>query len=626
MDNKNIEIKSNNYTVDINNNKYELYLNDKDTHTLLLNKQGPIGPKGDRGERGETGNGIVSFELTSSSGLTDTYTITFTDGNTQEINVNNGVGISNISLSSTEGLVDTYTITYSNNTTSTFNITNGKNAIISNANATINNEVGTPSVNVITNGTQYDRSFTFEFKNLKGEQGHVGERGPQGIQGERGPEGPQGIQGPKGLKGDKGDIGPQGPKGEQGIQGIQGEIGPIGPQGEAGPPNVLSIGTVSNGDNAEATITGNSPNQILNLVLPKGDKGDRGEQGPQGPQGEAGISNIPIGTIIPVNATSNYVPDGSLPCNGTEYTKSQFSDLWNNYLSTSLLNTCTYTEYANDLSTYGQCAKFAVDIANNKFRVPLIKDGAVIQQALTDDKLGKSYNAGLPNITGGININAPSGPIVDYPSNAFTQGKQITRLSGDQSKTNYQTLFDASLSNSIYGNSTTVQPNAVALRYFVVVANGQTNQSMMDWSAWASSLQGKANTDLSNLSNNGKKVIDGQWVAKEQVLSTATAVGTYTIDLSDYLPNDNYNYEIQMCGQLISTSADGSACFIKGSLYNDFMLLGRSNKTLGARTQYHFTYTVLKDRLLEYQISVSSATTPNTYLTAIAYRRIGTNS
>lgn len=136
----------------------------------------------------------------------------------------------------------------------------------------------------------------------------------------------------------------------------------------------------------------------------------------------------------------------------------------------------------------------------------------------------------------------------------------------------------------------------------------------------------RADTDLSNITDTGKKLIDGQWVAKEQVLSTATAVGTYTIDLSDYLPNDNYNYEIQMCGQLISTSTDGSACFIKGSLYNDFMLLGRSSKTLGARTQYHFTYTVLKDRLLEYQISVSSATTPSTYLTAIAYRRIGTNS
>lgn len=77
------------------------------------------------------------------------------------------------------------------------------------------------------------------------------------------------------------------------------------------------------------------------------------KQGPQGPQGEAGISNIPIGTIIPVNATSNYVPDGCLPCDGTEYSKSQFNDLWNNYLSTSLLNTCTYTKYQQDLSTYG---------------------------------------------------------------------------------------------------------------------------------------------------------------------------------------------------------------------------------------------------------------------------------
>lgn len=44
-----------------------------------------------------------------------------------------------------------------------------------------------------------------------------------------------------------------------------------------GDPNVLTIGTVEKGDEAEATITGDSPNQILNLVLPKGDKGEKGD-------------------------------------------------------------------------------------------------------------------------------------------------------------------------------------------------------------------------------------------------------------------------------------------------------------------------------------------------------------
>lgn len=84
---------------------------------------------------------------------------------------------------------------------------------------------------------------------------------------------PKGIQGEKGEKGEKGDVGPQG---EQGIQ------------GEVGPSNVLTIGTVTKGDEASATITGGPPNQELSLVLPKGDKGDRGEDGEKGEKGETG--------------------------------------------------------------------------------------------------------------------------------------------------------------------------------------------------------------------------------------------------------------------------------------------------------------------------------------------------
>jgi len=40
-----------------------------------------------------------------------------------------------------------------------------------------------------------------------------------------------------------------------------------------GPPNVLTIGTVTEGP-AAATITGTSPAQVLSLVIPKGEKGD----------------------------------------------------------------------------------------------------------------------------------------------------------------------------------------------------------------------------------------------------------------------------------------------------------------------------------------------------------------
>lgn len=40
-----------------------------------------------------------------------------------------------------------------------------------------------------------------------------------------------------------------------------------------GQPNVLTIGSVTSGDTASAEILGDSPNQTLNLVLPKGDSG-----------------------------------------------------------------------------------------------------------------------------------------------------------------------------------------------------------------------------------------------------------------------------------------------------------------------------------------------------------------
>ena len=50
----------------------------------------PRGNKGETGATGETGNGIASIRKTSTSGLVDTYTITYTDGTTTTFTVTNG--------------------------------------------------------------------------------------------------------------------------------------------------------------------------------------------------------------------------------------------------------------------------------------------------------------------------------------------------------------------------------------------------------------------------------------------------------------------------------------------------------------------------------------------------------
>lgn len=72
------------------------------------------------------GKGIVSITKTDTTGLVDTYTITYNDGTTTTYTVANGNGISGISKTSTSGLIDTYTISYTNGNSVTYTVTNGK--------------------------------------------------------------------------------------------------------------------------------------------------------------------------------------------------------------------------------------------------------------------------------------------------------------------------------------------------------------------------------------------------------------------------------------------------------------------------------------------------------------------
>lgn len=80
--------------------------------------------------KGKDGAGVQSVEKTATSGTVDTYTITFTDGNTATFTVTNGSSIDTIELTDTSGLVDTYTITLTDGTTTTFTVTNGESQTV----------------------------------------------------------------------------------------------------------------------------------------------------------------------------------------------------------------------------------------------------------------------------------------------------------------------------------------------------------------------------------------------------------------------------------------------------------------------------------------------------------------
>ncbi len=129
---------------------------------------------------------------------------------------------------------------------------------------------------------------------LKGEPGAAGAPGKDGEDGKTPYVGDNGNwfvgsddtgKPSRGEKGDKGDTGSPGAKGDKGEPGEKGEPGSPGAKGDKGDPGAtpnLTIGSVTTldaGQNATASITGESPDLTLNLGIPKGADGQPGTNG-----------------------------------------------------------------------------------------------------------------------------------------------------------------------------------------------------------------------------------------------------------------------------------------------------------------------------------------------------------
>lgn len=137
---------------------------------------------------------------------------------------------------------------------------------------------------------------------------------------------------------------------------------------------------------------------------------------------------------------------------------------------------CTEDEWqtAKTMSAFGQVGKFVFNYSGDEVvsvRIPRV----VNVQGLFDlQNLGLTVNAGLPNITGThstvYNSNDRSGCFnhssYDSGPNAATVGSNLGML-----------VFDASLSSSVYGNSTTVQQEAIQYPYFIQIATGSETEA-----------------------------------------------------------------------------------------------------------------------------------------------------
>jgi hypothetical protein len=162
-------------------------------------------------------------------------------------------------------------------------------------------------------------------------------RGVKGDKGDQGPQGLQGIQGPPGTPGANGKDGagisisgevatyanlPTGltsaDAGKAYIVDADGKLyiwsGTAFPAngsgqtfvGPAGPANSITLGTITTsaaGSAADATFTGASPNQILNLTIPRGADGANGADGVPGPGLASGGA---AGDVAMKNSTADF--------------------------------------------------------------------------------------------------------------------------------------------------------------------------------------------------------------------------------------------------------------------------------------------------------------------------------
>lgn len=157
-------------------------------------------------------------------------------------------------------------------------------------------------------------------------------------------------------------------------------------------------------------------------------------------------------------------------------------------------------------NTYGACGKFVIDITNKTIRLPYINN--IIQSTLNNEDIGKLIEPGLPNITGssllyGGSDTSNRGVVYDTDGAFYTTNTSTVHYASTgstKSVDNSSFRMNASLSNGIYSNSDTVQPQTVKAYIYIVIATLTKTNIEVDIDEIATDLNGKADKDLVNVS------------------------------------------------------------------------------------------------------------------------------
>lgn len=151
-----------------------------------------------------------------------------------------------------------------------------------------------------------------------------------------------------------------------------------------------------------------------------------------------------------------------------------------------------------------------------------------VQGLLDLQNLGMTVEAGLPNIKGMVYYG--HGYLVDA-TGAFDRGKagNLPRTTDGRTEQDYELLFDASRSNPIYGNNTTVQEEAIQYPYYIQIATGQETEVNI-----RNDIESIVPYTLFDSKYSEAKQYNASWVLRGSTLSKSVYPTAYEAALVEY--------------------------------------------------------------------------------------------
>ena len=183
------------------------------------------------------------------------------------------------------------------------------------------------------------------------------------------------------------------------------------------------------------------------------------------------------GNLGDIRSTASRVPPkGCAWCDGAWYSQSQYPDMYE-AVRTKQVAVTTASEYSAMMTNRGVCSFFLLDEAGKRFRVPTLKENIMFSVAMSPESTYGVYRyAGLPNITGEAATGGEywvGNKALDKGALELIESATGTRNNGGDGGRISLVRLNASRSSPIYGRSNTVQPEAVQMNYYVVLAENR---------------------------------------------------------------------------------------------------------------------------------------------------------